>query len=126
MTVAELAEIVSRKVSLKRVGKTEWVGRCPFHQPDNHPSFTVYEGRDGTGQVHCHSCQAGGSAAWWMRRIEGQKGGLSKPDPEIRRQRAEAYWRAARLSEWRDRNVDSPIPDFAVDVGEPPKTRLSR
>jgi hypothetical protein len=41
---------------LRRQGK-DLVGKCPFHSPDKHPSFTIYE--DGR-RFKCFSCGASG------------------------------------------------------------------
>jgi CHC2 zinc finger len=92
ITVQQLAEIVGRKVSLKRIGRDRWAGLCPFHQ-EKTPSFQVWQGRRGEGRFTCHGCGANGDAVDWIRKVEGKSyrdaGGL-KPDPELRRQREEA------------------------------------
>ena len=90
ISVDQLAEIVSRKVQLRRNGK-RFVGLCPFHQ-EGHASFNVYEGKDGQGRYKCFSCGAGGDGIDWLRTIERKTYGEAsdlKPDPELRRRREE-------------------------------------
>jgi DNA primase len=90
ISVQQLAEIIGRKVSLKRIGH-EWAGLCPFHQ-ERIPSFQVYAGRRGEGRFHCQGCGADGDAVDWLRKVDGKSyreaGGL-KPDPDLQRQREE-------------------------------------
>lgn len=113
ITVEQLAEIVSRKVQLKRIGRERWSGLCPFHQ-EKSPSFQVWTGRRGEGRFHCHGCGADGDGVDWLRKIEHktyrEAGGL-KPDPEIQRERERQKRREQAIREFRDRNPDSTIPD---------------
>jgi DNA primase len=55
-------------VELKRHGK-DWVGRCPWHQPDRTPSLVVSVT---TNLWHCMgACQVGGSVIDWVMKCEG-------------------------------------------------------
>ena len=62
---ADLAEIISRDVELKRRGSI-MVGLCPFHS-EKTPSFTVYPEK---GNYHCFGCNAGGDAITYIRTRE--------------------------------------------------------
>jgi hypothetical protein len=37
------------------------VGRCPFHSPDNHPSFNIFIGENNKFYYNCFSCHESGS-----------------------------------------------------------------
>ena len=50
------AVLAERGIELKRKGRT-LVARCPFHQPDKTPSFTVTPSK---GLYHCFGCGAAG------------------------------------------------------------------
>src|SRR5262249_3364930 len=53
----ELSAVVAeRGIELKRKGKS-LVGRCPFHSPDETPSFNVTPTK---GLFHCFGCGAAG------------------------------------------------------------------
>ena len=53
----DLAAVVAeRGIEVKRKGRVA-VARCPFHQGDNTPSFTITPSR---GLFHCFGCGAGG------------------------------------------------------------------
>jgi len=54
--VANIVEIISEYVSLRKVGKN-YVALCPFHQEDT-PSFTVSEEKQ---IFHCFGCGVGGN-----------------------------------------------------------------
>ncbi len=62
---ADLVALVSRRVSLKRVGNRH-VGLCPFHT-EKTPSFSV-SGSDGL--YHCFGCKASGDAITFLRETE--------------------------------------------------------
>ncbi|MGB1547459.1 MAG: CHC2 zinc finger domain-containing protein, partial [Alphaproteobacteria bacterium] len=66
-----LADVVGRRVSLKRRGR-EHLGLCPFHK-EKTPSFTVNEEK---GFYHCFGCGAHGDVI----NFEMQAGGLSFPE----------------------------------------------
>ncbi len=126
ITVHQLAEIVGRKVSLKRIG-SEWVGLCPFHQ-ERTPSFQVYTGRRGEGRFHCQGCGADGDAVDWMRKVEGKSyreaGGL-KPDPELARRREEERHLEQRRQLLRDVYPDlSPEAELFLGNEDDPLTTL--
>jgi len=57
----------SRGVELKRRGK-DLVGRCPFHGPDDDPSFVVTPSK---GLFHCFGCGAKGSVIDLVMLFEG-------------------------------------------------------
>lgn len=63
---ADLVEIVSRYVQLKKNGK-EWVGRCPFHD-ERTPSFYVNAQK---GFVHCFGCGAHYDAIGFLMEKDG-------------------------------------------------------
>lgn len=57
----------SRGVELKSRGK-DLVGRCPFHGPDDDPSFVVTPAK---GLFHCFGCEAKGSVIDFVMLSEG-------------------------------------------------------
>ena len=54
-------------VELKKAGK-DWLGRCPFHQPDTEPSLVVTPGKN---LWHCFGCQIGGGPIDWVMKSRG-------------------------------------------------------
>lgn len=69
-TVDQLAAIVGRHTTLRKVCD-HYVGRCPFPtHTDLHPSFVVKKGRNGEAMFFC-SCSAGGATSFLMR-MEGK------------------------------------------------------
>ncbi len=64
---ADLYEVVSDSVSLKRSGSGEFMGLCPFHD-EKTPSFAV---RPGMGLWHCFGCGLGGDVFAYVERHEG-------------------------------------------------------
>jgi hypothetical protein len=62
-----LSTIVSETVQLKRCGRQQWNGLCPFHN-ERTPSFYVY---DDTRAYHCFGCGAHGDAMDWLQRARG-------------------------------------------------------
>lgn len=62
---ADMLEIVSRYVTLKRAGKN-YIGSCPFHQ-DKTPSFTVNPDKK---LFHCFGCNEGGDIFQFVMKIE--------------------------------------------------------
>ncbi len=62
---ADMLEIVSRYVTLKRAGKN-YIGLCPFHQ-DKTPSFTVSPDKK---LFHCFGCNEGGDLFQFLMKIE--------------------------------------------------------
>ena len=75
-----LADIVGRRVTLRRAGR-EHSGLCPFHN-EKTPSFTVSEEK---GFYHCFGCGAHGDVIGFVMRTEG----LSFPEA-VERLAAEA------------------------------------
>lgn len=63
---ADLVEVVSRVVTLKRKGNT-WLGLCPFHQ-EKTPSFNVVPHK---GIFHCFGCGEGGDAFKFLMKTRG-------------------------------------------------------
>jgi DNA primase len=61
-----LAELVSRRVALKRKGAWHQ-GLCPFHNERN-PSFAVHDAKQ---HFHCFGCGAHGDVFGWLMRTEG-------------------------------------------------------
>ena len=59
-------EVISSYVSLERAGRL-FKCRCPFHQPDRTPSFTVYPD---TESFYCFGCQAGGDVITFVMKME--------------------------------------------------------
>src|SRR5215510_11256706 len=62
-----LAEIIGRKVSLKRKSGAEYSGLCPFHN-EKTPSFTVNEKK---GFFYCFGCHEKGDAVGFVMKTEG-------------------------------------------------------
>ena len=46
--------VLSRLDGVKKAGGSRWSARCPAH-PDNTPSLSLAEGRDGRVLVFCHA-----------------------------------------------------------------------
>ena len=65
LDAADIVEVVSDFVSLKRKGANYW-GLCPFHN-DRSPSFSVSKSR---GLCKCFSCGEGGSAVNFLMKLE--------------------------------------------------------
>ena len=61
----DIVALVSRRVSLKRVGSRH-VGLCPFHT-EKTPSFSV---NGAAGFYHCFGCKASGDAITFVRETE--------------------------------------------------------
>ncbi len=113
MTAEQLADVVSRKVKLKRIGAERWAGLCPWHS-EKTPSFHVFTGKDGAGHCYCHGCHKSCSARWWLQEVEGKnyrETGSIRPNPQIERDRKERDRRVRLLHEFRDRNPDCVVPD---------------
>ena len=64
---ADLYEVVSDSVALKRSGSGEFMGLCPFHD-EKTPSFAV---RPGLGLWHCFGCGLGGDVFAYVERHDG-------------------------------------------------------
>lgn len=64
---ADLADVVSRTVQLKRAGTGEYMGLCPFHD-EKTPSFAV---RPALGVWHCFGCGLGGDVFAFVERRDG-------------------------------------------------------
>ncbi len=57
-----LSDLIGEFVSLRRTGRDEWAGRCPFHH-ERTPSFSV---SDRKRFYHCFGCGAHGDAIAWV------------------------------------------------------------
>ena len=119
ITVEQLAEIVGRKVRLKRCGPTSWKGLCPSPSHNDHtPSFYVYLGNRGEGRYQCKVCGeegCGGDGIDWMWNFEG-KAVTVKPDPEFRRRREQERQRKQRRDLLLDVYPDLP-PEVEIFLG---------
>ncbi|MGF1492107.1 MAG: DNA primase [Microcoleaceae cyanobacterium] len=62
---ADIYDIVSEKVALKRRGK-DYVGLCPFHE-EKTPSFTVSPSKQ---MYYCFGCGAGGNAMKFIMELD--------------------------------------------------------
>ncbi len=134
MTVDELAALIGKDTRLKKIGKDKHLGSCPLHA-DSRPSLSIFEGKDGKPRWHCFSGCGGGDAADWIMRTQGKTfkeavaalGERATPNPEIMKARAERYWREEGLREFRDKHVDSTIPEWGIDttsVAAKPRLKL--
>lgn len=131
-TLRQLVDIIERSpkraVKFQQIsrqpGRERFRGLCPFHS-EKTPSFDVFVGRDGKSRFYCQSCQERGDAIHWLTKVEGKSwreaAGGYKPDPDAARRRnreiALQRLRYFEVEAWRDRNPDSIIPDFFLDVG---------
>ena len=93
---ADLAQIVSPYVALKRQSPDRYVGLCPFHT-EKTPSFHVSPGR---GYFHCFGCGASGGVFDFLMRMEklsfpeavaelARRYGVSLPAPDRAGSRSE-------------------------------------
>jgi hypothetical protein len=73
-------------------------------------------GYDHAGHYYCHGCHEGGSAEWWLRKVEGKRVGWAKPDPEIQRERERRRVREKLISEFRDRYPECSVPDDFIST----------
>jgi DNA primase len=112
-----LSEIVGRRVALKRKGRSEFSGLCPFHN-EKTPSFTV---NDQKSFFHCFGCGAHGDAVGFVMRSEGlpfpeaverlaSEAGLalpvSTPQERARAQQAATLHEAVeKAATWFERNL---------------------
>lgn len=48
------AEQFADQLRARRVGVGRWMAKCPSH-PDNSPSLSISQGRDGRVLLHCHA-----------------------------------------------------------------------
>jgi P4 family phage/plasmid primase-like protien len=64
---ADISAVIGHYVALKKRG-AEFVGRCPFHSPDNNPSFYVVPAK---GIYHCFACGASGDVIEFLMEQEG-------------------------------------------------------
>lgn len=66
---ADLPAIAAAFTELKQRGG-EFVSRCVFHSPDEHPSLSFYR-KNGKWNYHCWSCGEQGDALDWIEKLEG-------------------------------------------------------
>jgi len=101
---ADLAEIVSPYVALKRVNSDRYVGLCPFHT-EKTPSFHVSPSR---GYFHCFGCRTSGGIFDFLMKMENlsfpeavvelaRRYGVSLPDPDPGRAESRAEVNRAAL-----------------------------
>jgi len=99
-----LSDVVGRKVKLRKGGRGEFSGLCPFHN-EKTPSFTV---SDDKGFYHCFGCGAHGSAFDFVMNtenigfpeaVEQLAGEVGMEVPRQSPQAAEAARRSATLHE---------------------------
>jgi DNA primase len=92
---ADLVELVSRYVTLKRAGSV-YKGLCPFHS-EKTPSFVVSPQRH---RFHCFGCNKGGGAIQFLMLVENmsfpkalaevaRRSGVSLPEPDPSENREE-------------------------------------
>ena len=55
---ADIVQIIGQRVELHQRGR-QWIGKCPFHSPDRHPSFEINEAKKAW---FCNPCASGGDA----------------------------------------------------------------
>ena len=118
----DIVSVIGHYISLAKKG-SEYVARCPFHSPDEHPSFYVVPAKR---IYHCFSCGASGDVIDFVREYEGCdfKAAVEKLTGE------EIDWKprtpikhAAKPRPERDTSKpppDAPMPDMATrSLGEP-------
>lgn len=103
---ADIVAIVGHYVALKKRG-AEFLGKCPFHSPDNNPSFYVVPAK---GIYHCFACGASGDVISFLMEQEG----------------IDFKAAAERLNggalEWKPRTIKQEAPPLPERVtGKPPK-----
>jgi DNA primase len=64
---ADIVEIISDTVSLKKAGANQYKGLCPFHS-ETDPSFTVHQDRQ---FFYCFGCSTGGNALHFLIKTRG-------------------------------------------------------
>lgn len=62
-----ISQIIAKSIKLKRAGRDEHIGLCPFHQ-EKSPSFTV---NDAKGFYHCFGCNQHGDVIDFVREHDG-------------------------------------------------------
>ena len=65
-----LVEVAGGDVKLRRNGADRWSGLCPFHR-EKTPSFTIYQGRDGTQRYKCWGCGESGDLFDYWQKTQG-------------------------------------------------------
>lgn len=120
--MSSLVDLIGASIPLRRSGK-RYVGRCPFHGPDKHPSFAVWQGK--RKQLWgCWSCGATGDAIDWIMRTRGVEfleakrilGEPARPDHAIKRAQAEERRRERAINVYRNRNPDCICPDWLLAI----------
>jgi len=69
---ADLPAIVGSVTAIQQRG-SEYLCKCTFHSPDNHPSMSIYHAGNGSGRwrYRCFSCGEDGDALDFMREYFG-------------------------------------------------------
>ena len=63
----DIVEVINRYTELRKSGRNQYYGRCPFHD-DDHPSLGVNQKKQ---VFHCFSCQRSGDVINFIMEIEG-------------------------------------------------------
>ena len=70
LRAVDLVQLVGEQVALKKTGRDQWMGLCPFHT-EKTPSFKV----DGEKNLYyCFGCHEGGNAFTFLRKACGLSG----------------------------------------------------
>ncbi|NMD20918.1 MAG: toprim domain-containing protein, partial [Verrucomicrobia bacterium] len=62
------ALVQSRGIELKKHGRKDWIGRCPFHADQDSPNFIVSPDK---GLFHCMACGKAGNAIQFVAQHDG-------------------------------------------------------
>lgn len=63
----DISAVIGHYIALTKRG-SEYIARCPFHSPDNNPSFYVVPAK---GLYHCFACGASGDVINFLQEHEG-------------------------------------------------------
>jgi putative DNA primase/helicase len=97
---ADLPAIAAAFTELKQRG-SEFQARCPFHQPDVHPSLSLYR-KNEKWNYKCFSCGAAGDALDWIENLEGLDTAAA-----LKRLNGGTQWKAVAPS----KPAPAPLPD---------------
>ena len=124
---ADLPAIVGSVTPIQKRG-SEYLCRCVFHSPDEHPSLSVYHAGNGSGRwrYRCFSCGSDGDALDFLReyfgtpfaealeQLNGGKVWTAKVEPS-KAQRKPAAERVTSKPP-----ADAGVPDMAIrSLGDP-------
>lgn len=133
LAAVDLVAVVGHYVPLTKRG-TEYVGRCVWHSPDEHPSMAVIPAK---GIVWCHACGSGGDVIAFLRQHLGLSfveacshinGGAPVWKPQISESAAERARRKRSLLPWiTSMPPEGPVPAMATrELGKPVEVRAIR